>query len=192
VANRSHIVIKLQRLVLVCLYSFLAIQYLNKRLILYGYSMTSPRQQKWRQAIADTFINQMPFNQLLGIELVDYSATGVKLKLPMDPKLVGNPIHGILHGGATATILDVAGGMTAAAAAVKRLEDLSSKELSARISKTGTIDLRIDYLRPGIGEVFYASAEIIRSGNKVTVARMELHNQEGTHIAFGTGTYLVG
>ncbi|MEE1675963.1 MULTISPECIES: thioesterase family protein [Agarivorans] len=154
--------------------------------------MTSPRQQKWRQAIADTFINQMPFNQLLGIELVDYSATGVKLKLPMDPKLVGNPIHGILHGGATATILDVAGGMTAAAAAVKRLENLSSKELSARISKTGTIDLRIDYLRPGIGEVFYATAEIIRSGNKVTVARMELHNQEGTHIAFGTGTYLVG
>ncbi|UPW20765.1 thioesterase family protein [Agarivorans sp. TSD2052] len=154
--------------------------------------MTTLRQQKWRKAIADTFINQMPFNQLLGIELVEYSATGVTLKLAMDPKLIGNPIHGILHGGVTATILDVAGGMTAAAAAVQRLENLSSKELSVRMSKTGTIDLRIDYLRPGVGELFYASAEVIRSGNKVTVTRMELHNQEGTHIAFGTGTYLVG
>ncbi|MGY5451236.1 thioesterase family protein [Agarivorans sp. MS3-6] len=154
--------------------------------------MTTLRQQKWRKAIADTFINQMPFNQLLGIELVEYSATGVTLKLAMAPKLIGNPIHGILHGGVTATILDVAGGMTAAAAAVQRLENLSSKELSVRMSKTGTIDLRIDYLRPGVGELFYASAEVIRSGNKVTVTRMELHNQEGTHIAFGTGTYLVG
>ncbi|GGB04333.1 thioesterase family protein [Agarivorans gilvus] len=154
--------------------------------------MTSPRQQKWRQAIADTFIQKMPFNQLLGIELVDYSATGVSLKLAMREELIGNPVHGILHGGVTATILDVAGGMTAAAAAVQRMEHLSSKELSQRLSKTGTIDLRIDYLRPGVGELFFASAEVIRSGNKVTVTRMELHNQAGTHIAFGTGTYLVG
>ncbi|WP_432455464.1 MULTISPECIES: thioesterase family protein [unclassified Agarivorans] len=154
--------------------------------------MSSSRQHKWRQAIADTFINRMPFNQLLGIELLEYSATGVKLKLPMSPKLVGNPIHGILHGGVTATILDVAGGMTAAAAALERLADLSSQQLSEQLSKTGTIDLRIDYLRPGVGELFYASAEVIRSGNKVTVTRMELHNQLGTHIAFGTGTYMVG
>jgi acyl-coenzyme A thioesterase PaaI-like protein len=33
---------------------------------------------------------------------------------------------------------------------------------------------------------------VIRSGNKVAVCRMELHNEQGVHIALGTGTYLVG
>lgn len=61
-----------------------------------------------------------------------------------------------------------------------------------RFSRLGTIDLRVDYLRPGRGNEFIATAHIIRAGSKVTVARMELHNEEGTHIAFGTGTYLVG
>ncbi|MGS3376744.1 thioesterase family protein, partial [Klebsiella pneumoniae] len=64
--------------------------------------------------------------------------------------------------------------------------------LKERFSRLGTIDLRVDYLRPGRGNEFIATAHIIRAGSKVTVARMELHNEEGTHIAFGTGTYLVG
>ena len=64
--------------------------------------------------------------------------------------------------------------------------------LKERFSRLGTIDLRVDYLRPGRGNEFVATAHIIRAGSKVTVARMELHNEEGTHIAFGTGTYLVG
>ena len=59
---------------------------------------------------------------------------------------------------------------------------------SRRFSRLGTIDLRVDYLRPGRGNEFIATAHIIRAGSKVTVARMELHNEEGTHIAFGTGT----
>ncbi|NDY73098.1 hotdog domain-containing protein [Desulfobacter hydrogenophilus] len=36
--------------------------------------------------------------------------------------------------------------------------------------------MRVDYLRPGLGECFYANGKIIRSGRKVTVVRMELHN----------------
>ena len=75
---------------------------------------------------------------------------------------------------------------------VDRLEDPSESYLMERLSRCGTIDLRVDFLRPGRGKTFIASATIIRSGNKVAVARMELHNEEGTHIAFGTGTYLVG
>ena len=56
----------------------------------------------------------------------------------------------------------------------------------------GTIDLRVDYLRPGIGKHFIASSFILRAGNKVAVTRMELHNDNGEHIAVGTGAYLVG
>jgi len=61
-----------------------------------------------------------------------------------------------------------------------------------QFSKVGTIDLRVDYLRPGRGGVFTAAANIMRSGRKVAVTRMALHNEEDTLIAVGTGTYIVG
>jgi len=89
-------------------------------------------------------------------------------------------------------LLDVAGGMIVAASCIDELEDFSPSYLKERFSRLGTIDLRVDYLRPGRGNEFIATAHIIRAGSKVAVARMELHNEEGTHIAFGTGTYLVG
>lgn len=63
---------------------------------------------------------------------------------------------------------------------------------SVRLARITTIDLRIDYLRPGQGQHFTASAEIIRSGSRVAVCRMELHNEQRVHIAYGTGTYMVG
>ena len=39
---------------------------------------------------------------------------------------------------------------------------------------------------------FTASSHILRSGNKVSVARVELHNEKQVHIASGTATYIVG
>ena len=57
---------------------------------------------------------------------------------------------------------------------------------------SSTIDLRVDYLRPGKGAWFDASAEVIRTGKRVVVTRMEMLNDESTLIAVGTGTYIVG
>ena len=50
----------------------------------------------------------------------------------------------------------------------------------------------VDYLRPGLGQWFYATGMVMRFGRKVTVARMELHNDLEKLIAVGTGTYIVG
>ena len=60
------------------------------------------------------------------------------------------------------------------------------------LSKLGTIDMRVDYLRPGRGKRFDAVSTLLRAGNKVAVVRTELHNDEGYLIAVSTGTYLVG
>ena len=57
--------------------------------------------------------------------------------------------------------------------------------------KMSTIDLSIDYLRPGRGKSIIADGKILRIGNKVAVTRMELHNDEGKLIAVGTGTYIL-
>ena len=66
------------------------------------------------------------------------------------------------------------------------------EELRQRLSRMGTIDLRVDYLRPGRGERFTATSSLLRAGNKVAVARVELHNEEQVYIASATATYMVG
>lgn len=144
-----------------------------------------------QQAVRDLF-ERIPFNQALGIELDEISDDKVVMHLAMKDELVGNFIHGILHGGVIASLLDVAGGAMAMVGAMGRQRHLSEPERAARLSRLGTIDLRIDYLRPGSGQRFTATAMPLRSGNKVAVVRSELHNEKGVLVAVGTGTYLYG
>jgi len=74
----------------------------------------------------------------------------------------------------------------------KRLADEPLESKLERFGQLGTIDLRIDYLRPGFGKWFEATGYVLRTGNKVAVARIELHNHEDSLIAVGTGAYVVG
>ena len=84
------------------------------------------------------------------------------------------------------------GGAMALIGAFANHQHLPAAERMSKLSKLGTIDLRIDYLRPGRGQRFTATAMPLRAGNKVAVIRMELHNDEGVLVAVGTGTYLCG
>lgn len=143
------------------------------------------------QAVREMF-ERIPFNQALGIELDEISTSRVVMHLSMKPELVGTFVHGILHGGVIASLLDVAGGATAMLGVFDRHRHLTEHERATRLARLGTIDLRIDYLRPGRGKRFSASAVPLRAGNKVAVVRSELHNEEGVLVAVGTGTYLCG
>ena len=144
------------------------------------------------QKVAELWNANMPFNQLLGFEISRFDDTRSEISFHWDDKLIGNPMQKILHGGVTAAALDLAGGVVAAASIIANMEEVSPLMIQENLNKLGTIDLRTDFLRPGRGEHFVASAHIIRSGSKVAVARMELHNEKNDHIAFGTGTYMVG
>ena len=68
----------------------------------------------------------------------------------------------------------------------------SFDEGSEQFSKLGTVDLRVDYLRPGLGGSFVAAGFKLRAGRRIAVTRMELHNDSGSLIAVGTGTYSIG
>jgi acyl-coenzyme A thioesterase PaaI-like protein len=69
--------------------------------------------------------------------------------------------------------------------------DESPKERLQRFSKLGTIDLRIDYLRPGISEHFELSAEVMRQGSRVSSTRMEFLGADGKLLSTGAGAYTV-
>ena len=134
---------------------------------------------------------RIAFNQLLGFKVTEMQDEYAEIQFRWDDKLMGNPMQKILHGGVTASVLDMAGGVVIAANMISRIKQPSKERISEKLGKLSTIDLRTDFLRPGRGETFIATARIIRHGSKVAVARMELHNEKGEHIAFGTGTYMV-
>ncbi|GAB3025010.1 thioesterase family protein [Bowmanella dokdonensis] len=142
--------------------------------------------------VTSVFRDHMSFNHLLGLKISQFDGEGVEVRLPWHEKLTGNPIQKILHGGVTAAVLDTVGGLMAILHVVKDMPDCSLEQFQKRLAKIGTIDMRVDYLRPGKGREFIATASVIRKGSRVAVCRMELHNEQGEHIAFGTGTYMVG
>jgi uncharacterized protein (TIGR00369 family) len=138
------------------------------------------------------FEEYIPFNKELGLKVERLERDGVMLRFQMADKYVGNPVKKILHGGITSSLLDVAGGVAAGFHAFMRLDEHTLESLMQPIGRLGTIDLRVDFLRPGFGKEFIASGKVMRAGRTVAVTRMELHNEEGVLIAVGTGAYVVG
>lgn len=142
--------------------------------------------------LADVYENKLPFNKVLGLRIDRLEPGNVRVAFDMKPDLVGNYVHGVLHGGVVSSVLDATGGIVASIGVVEKLQTRPPDEIAVGISKVGTIDLRVDYLRPGLGQSFHANGTVMRSGRKVTVVRMELHNDQEKLIAVGTGTYIVG
>lgn len=142
--------------------------------------------------ISEIFVYHMPFNRALGLELQRFEADYAELVFDSKEMLVGNAHQKILYGGVIASVLDVCAGLVCVGSALLRHDEITQEELLARLSKMGTIDMRVDYLRPGRGERFVASGSLLRAGNKVAVARVELHNESNLHIASATATYMVG
>jgi len=148
--------------------------------------------EKLLQLLKKITEEKIPFNKLIGMKIETLDLDKIGIRFEMRPELVGNFTRGNLHGGVISSILDVTGGMVAWTGIMKKMEGQSFNEISERFNKIGTIDIRVDYLRPGLGEYFIATGSTLRTGNKVSVTRMELHNDKGILIAVGTGTYVVG
>lgn len=136
--------------------------------------------------------SKIPFNRVLGLEIVAMDPDTVSVRFDMQDKLIGNFVKKSLHGGVVASVMDLTGGIIAGVGLVRQLVGASQEELFARIARIGTIDMRVDYLRPGRGAYFLTRGVVLRTGSKVAVTRMEMHNDQETLIAVGTGTYIVG
>ena len=143
-------------------------------------------------AVREIFEDSVPFHKLLNFKVDGLESGNPKLNIDMQDVFVGNFVRGNLHGGVISSLLDVIGGIVAFVDVVGRRGLRSTQERIDQFSRMGTIDIRIDYLRPGFGTRFIASAYVLRTGNKVAVTRMELHNDDDLLIAVGTGAYVVG
>jgi len=119
-------------------------------------------------------VKNTPYLELLGIELVELEAEKAVMSLEMQEKL--RQPYGLLHGGATASLID-----TAMAFAVRSV--LPEDE------KTTTVDLTVQYLRPHTNGKVVCTAKIVRAGKRLLFVSAEVSNEAGKLIATALSTY---
>ncbi len=143
------------------------------------------------ETVRQVFEEKIVFNQLLGLKIINLQPERVSVRLGMRPELIGAYSHKRLHGGVISASLDAVGGLVVMTAIGARHLDESMEQLMHRFTRVATIDMRVDYLRPGIGEQFEIRAEVMRLGSRVGSTRMEFWSADGKRLSTGAGAYIV-
>jgi uncharacterized protein (TIGR00369 family) len=148
-------------------------------------------QQKFHQAMTELWEQRITFNKVLGLKVLSLQPDDVRVRLDMRPELIGHYSYGRLHGGVISASLDALGGMALMVAMGEKYCDESAEQVMHRFGRMGTIDLRVDFLRQGIGQHFVGRAEVTRLGGRIGSTQMRLHNDQGTLIATAAASFVV-
>ena len=152
--------------------------------------------KKRRDGALRALVDGVPYIKFLGIE---FERRGDELTaiLPFSDKLIGNPLIPALHGGVTASFLEVTTIISLSWAYL--WEDLETGALEVdkmddehmpRLPKT--IDFTVDYLRTGLPRDAYARATINRSGRRYASVHVEAWQDNRTKLfAQATGHFLM-
>ena len=152
---------------------------------------SAAEQRKLDAALTELFEHQITFNQTLGLKVQRLDPKGPQLRFEMRPALVGHCLYGRLHGGVISATLDALAGLAIMVALGEKFADESADQIMHRFSRLATVDLRVDFLRPGTGRHFTGSAEVLRLGGRVGTAQMRLVDDSDALIATGTAAYML-
>lgn len=121
------------------------------------------------------FMEQMiPFNRFLGMRVSELGEGRARIDIPFREEFIGDPLRPALHGGVISALVDTCGGAAL----------WTSIDSGDRLS---TVDLRVDYLRPGPAKDISCIAEVVRMGNRVGVADMRVFPSDDSSLVVATG-----
>lgn len=124
----------------------------------------------------EEFFETMPFADLLGVEVTEADDGHAEGRVEMREDLSWNKERQMAHGGVTFTLADTVGG-----AALVSLVD----------QPVPTIDMRIDYLSAGTGDL-RAVADVVRLGGDIGVVDVDVFTEDDTRAAQVRGVYKTG
>lgn len=149
-----------------------------------------------RDTALSLLVDRVPYVGFLGMSF-DRRGDELTAVLPFADHLVGNPILPALHGGVTASFLEIAAITELSWAQVWEMieegrlkpDDLSAETLP-KLPKT--IDFTVDYLRSGLPRDAYARARVNRSGRRYASVHVEAWQDNRTRLfAQATGHFLM-
>jgi len=136
------------------------------------------KMDKTFEAIIRFIEEEVPFDKYLGIKVEELREGFARLFLPFREEFIGDKRRPALHGGLISALIDTCGGTAAWTHCTK----------DDRIS---TVDIRVDYLRPGPDDDIIAEAIVQRTGNRVSVVHTRVYaaSDKKTVIAEGRSVY---
>lgn len=128
------------------------------------------------EAIAKIF-EASPYISTLGLEVVslDYDAAELTVRMPLAPHMERRKGTKQFHGGGLAALIDVVG-------------DFALGMLVG--GGVPTMNLRIDFLKPAVGDGLNAVAKVRRKGRSAAVVDIDVSDDKGSLVAIGRGTYV--
>jgi uncharacterized protein (TIGR00369 family) len=148
-------------------------------------------QRRLEDALRDLFEERISFNRLLGVRIGSFDPADARVSFEMRPEFVGHYLYGRLHGGVISSVLDAAGGFALMCAIAEKFRADDTEQVLLRFARMGTIDLRVDFLRQGIGRRFEASARTTRLGGRIGSVQCQLEGDDGKLIATASAAYVV-
>jgi uncharacterized protein (TIGR00369 family) len=152
---------------------------------------SAAEQEKFHGQVTELWEQWITFNKVLGFKIHSLDPNDARVRFAMKPELVGHYAYGRLHGGVISSILDASGGYALMLALAERHCDETGDQIIHRFLRMGTIDLRVDYLHQGLGDVFEARAKVTRLGGRIGSTQMALYNQDELLIATAAAAYVV-
>ena len=127
---------------------------------------------------AHSFMSALPHSHALGMQILDLGEGRATICMPWDTRFVGDPVTGVIHGGAVSALMDTASG---AAVMCHPSGPLG----------TATLGLRIDYMRPATsGQTITARAECYHVTRSVAFVRVTATDDDADRpVAMATGTF---
>ena len=127
---------------------------------------------------ARNFLSALPHSRALGMQIEDLGDGRATISMPWDARFVGDPVSGVIHGGAVSALMDTASGASVMC------------HPSGPMA-TATLGLRIDYMRPATtGQTITARAECYHVTRSVAFVRVTATDEDASRpVAMATGTF---
>jgi uncharacterized protein (TIGR00369 family) len=134
-----------------------------------------------KKMFIDVVEQKIPMAKFIGVKVLEIEEGFVKLLFPYREEFIGDPRTKRLHGGYTATATDLAGGVAAMTYMTSQEDDVA------------TIDMRIDYVRPGKAKEIIAEGTVISRRRRTILCEMNVYHADEPEkvIVVGRGVFRI-
>jgi len=140
--------------------------------------MSDPAKKPLQKEDVEAIFRRSPFIRMMNLEIlsIDHATSRLAVRMPIRDEFERGAVGSQqFHGGAIAALIDVVGdfalGMTVGGG-------------------VPTMNLRVDYLRPGVGAFLDGVAVVRRTGRTSAVVDIDVSSSDGKLVALGRGTYV--